>query len=81
MLTIQTPDWMDEAACSGMPLEIFFPDESGMGGYSTARQVCAICPVRSECLSDALERGDEHGMWGGLTGPKLKQERRRRERA
>jgi hypothetical protein len=32
-----------------------------------ARQVCAGCPVRQECLEFALCHGEVHGIWGGLT--------------
>lgn len=32
-----------------------------------ARQVCFSCPVRFECLVEALESKIEFGVWGGLT--------------
>ncbi|WP_205739713.1 WhiB family transcriptional regulator [Georgenia sp. SYP-B2076] len=33
----------------------------------SARQVCFACPVRTECLADALTSATEFGVWGGLT--------------
>jgi WhiB family redox-sensing transcriptional regulator len=30
-----------------------------------AKELCASCPVRDRCLSDALLRGEPHGVWGG----------------
>ncbi len=39
-------------ATHGRPLEL-------------AKELCAACPVREECLSAALERGEPHGVWGG----------------
>ena len=30
-----------------------------------AKDVCSGCPVRLECLADALERGEIWGVWGG----------------
>ena len=27
----------------------------------------ATCPIRTRCLQEALERDDQHGIWGGLT--------------
>jgi WhiB family transcriptional regulator, redox-sensing transcriptional regulator len=29
--------------------------------------VCRGCPVRTECLADALDNRVEFGVWGGLT--------------
>ena len=30
-----------------------------------AKALCAGCPVRRACLSDALERAEPWGVWGG----------------
>jgi WhiB family redox-sensing transcriptional regulator len=32
-----------------------------------AKRICSGCPVRAECLIDALEHRHEYGIWGGLT--------------
>lgn len=32
-----------------------------------AKGICAQCPVRQQCLKDALDRDDQWGIWGGLT--------------
>jgi WhiB family redox-sensing transcriptional regulator len=32
-----------------------------------AKAVCMGCPVRTECLSDALDNRVEFGVWGGMT--------------
>jgi WhiB family redox-sensing transcriptional regulator len=29
--------------------------------------VCKACPVRTECLSEALDNEIEWGVWGGMT--------------
>jgi hypothetical protein len=31
-----------------------------------AKQVCNDCPVRTECLTYALEREEKEGIWAGL---------------
>lgn len=32
-----------------------------------AKLVCGGCPVRAECLADALDNQVEFGVWGGMT--------------
>lgn len=32
-----------------------------------AKEVCARCPVRTECLGHALRVQEPYGVWGGLT--------------
>lgn len=57
-------DWTIAAACRGMN-----PDELFVQGaaQNRAKSVCAACPVRTECLADALDNRVEFGVWGGMT--------------
>ena len=32
-----------------------------------AKQLCSGCPVRTECLAEALDNQIEWGVWGGMT--------------
>ena len=32
-----------------------------------AKLVCVACPVRTECLAEALDNRIEFGVWGGMT--------------
>jgi WhiB family redox-sensing transcriptional regulator len=32
-----------------------------------AKMVCIACPVRTECLAEALDNRIEFGVWGGMT--------------
>jgi WhiB family redox-sensing transcriptional regulator len=59
--------WVREAACAGMlHLErAFFPEKGD--SVAAAKAVCALCPVRWECLDFALETHQAHGIWGGTT--------------
>lgn len=67
-------NWRSSAACIGLGDE-FFPSEpsKAMSVYAITRLICDACPVKAECLADALahERGvsasGRAGMWGGLT--------------
>ena len=66
-----SPAWMDRAACRGCDPALFFPSKGEPNAYQAARQVCAGCPVRSDCLEYAMvnETTNTHntGMWGGMT--------------
>lgn len=68
------PEWMARGACVGQPIELFFP----LRGERTepAKEICARCPVRAECLEYALGVTDPTGLlgiWGGTS------QRRRRQ--
>lgn len=63
-------DWRGRAACSRLEPDIFYP--VGDGAYARemtgiAKQACLSCPVRAECLRQALETGERYGIWGGMT--------------
>jgi len=66
-------DWTAKAACRSEPLRLFFP-EVGMNP-DHAIEVCGRCPVRAECLEFALNTGQQHGVWGGLTAYERKKQR------
>ena len=50
-----------------MRIEVFYPGRGEMAG--PARQACAQCPVRQQCLEFAVSNRILYGIWGGLTGP------------
>ena len=71
-MAVRDYSWYRLAACRGKPTALFFPEAAyPQGGrpdpatVAEAKQVCALCPVRERCL--AVGRGEEHGIWGGLT--------------
>lgn len=57
--------WMDDALCTEIGPEHFFPEPAGASTVR-ARKVCADCPVREQCLEFALANNEAHGIWGGL---------------
>jgi WhiB family transcriptional regulator, redox-sensing transcriptional regulator len=58
--------WEQQARCRTIDPEIFFAP--GVRTERRAKAVCALCPVKSDCLSFALESRTEFGIWGGLNG-------------
>lgn len=72
------PQWMREAACRGHGFDIWFPTDEVGEQADAARQVCAGCAVRPECLAYALDGGIRHGLWGGLSARERSALNRRR---
>jgi WhiB family redox-sensing transcriptional regulator len=73
--------WAAKGACRHSDPELFFPVAASgpaLGELARARQVCAGCPVRGQCLDYALETGQDFGVWGGLTEDERRAIRRRR---
>ena len=62
--SLDTQDWIGQSACKDTD-----PDELFVTGaaQNRAKAVCLGCPVRTECLSDALDNRVEFGVWGGMT--------------
>ncbi len=63
-----------QAKCRGME-DGLFPDASDQ---KRARAICGGCPVRNECLAEALDNRIEWGVWGGLTERERRQLLRKR---
>ncbi|GLZ38450.1 hypothetical protein Acsp05_20740 [Actinokineospora sp. NBRC 105648] len=76
-------DWRHRAACRDEDPELFFP--VGTSGpailqVSEAKAVCHRCPVASNCLSWALESGQDAGVWGGMSEDERRALKRRNAR-
>lgn len=57
-------DWPSLAACrDGDPDALFVQGAE----QNVAKRICRGCPVRYECLADALDNRIEFGVWGGMT--------------
>jgi len=59
------PKWMRRAECTNPGYDPVWWQTDDPEGNALAKQVCAGCPVRAECL----EHGNvnrEIGVWGGL---------------
>lgn len=67
--------WMKDAACLGMDVDIFFP-EDGQNLSEVVKRTCNSCKVRTECYIYAEQHFIDHGTFGGMTPQVRKQQRR-----
>src|SRR6187200_3083796 len=77
-------DWRHKAACLDEDPELFFPIGNtgpALLQIEEAKQVCRRCEVRDACLQWALEAGQDHGVWGGLSEDERRALKRRAARA
>jgi len=77
-------DWRHRSACLDEDPELFFP--IGNTGpailqIEEAKVVCRRCEVREQCLAWALEAGQDHGVWGGMSEDERRALKRRNARA
>jgi WhiB family redox-sensing transcriptional regulator len=69
--------WMRWASCAESDPDLWHPENNNAAQAKQAAAICRRCPVRAECLAYALEHGEEHGVWGGMSV--RERERLRRE--
>lgn len=80
MLTTVTTDWRELAACRDSEPSLFFPVGStgpALEQIAAAKQICAECNVREDCLQYALESNQEAGVWGGYAEDERRRLRKR----
>ena len=62
-----------KAACRNKATEMFFVDEGPISdakiriAIGKAVTVCNGCEIQVECLMNAVNNGEEFGIWGGFT--------------
>jgi len=77
-------DWRHRALCRDEDPELFFPIGNtgpAIVQLEQAKAVCRRCPVTDECLSWALESGQDAGIWGGMGEDERRALKRRAARA
>ncbi|GLU47401.1 WhiB family transcriptional regulator [Nocardiopsis ansamitocini] len=57
-------EWASQGACREMDPDALFVQGAAQ---NRAKLICRGCPVRTECLADALDNRVEFGVWGGMT--------------
>ncbi len=63
-MTTWNDDWASQAQCKqSRPDELFVRGAA----QNRAKQLCGGCPVKTECLAEALDNQIEWGVWGGMT--------------
>lgn len=65
----------EQAVCGQVDPELFFPEKGS--ATKAPKDICAVCPVRVECLDWALANDVRHGVWGGLSDNERRRLRRR----
>ncbi|MEU0035433.1 WhiB family transcriptional regulator [Streptomyces sp. NPDC006333] len=63
-MTSATTDWRESSACGSSDADELFADSPRQ---KRAKMICMGCPVRTECLAEALDGRIEFGVWGGMT--------------
>ncbi|NKS54185.1 WhiB family transcriptional regulator [Rhodococcus hoagii] len=76
-------DWQLEAPCRFFGSTLFFGSDDEtlperVRREHQAKQICRTCPVKSHCRSYAIEFGETHGVWGGMSEVELRRNRRSR---
>lgn len=66
-------EWQAHGLCRAVDSTIFFPPAhfehkpEREAREAKAKQICAGCQVRVECLDWALSTREPHGVWGGYS--------------
>ncbi|WP_308297111.1 WhiB family transcriptional regulator [Streptomyces sp. UNOB3_S3] len=69
---------LDRAVCGADP-DLFF--EESAASVALAKKMCERCPVIAACLQQALENGEQYGVFGGLTARERRDLQRGEEEA
>lgn len=79
LLTVaaEPPTWRAHANCRDVDLALFYPGRGEPAG--PAKDVCAGCPVREQCLECGLL--ERFGVWGGASERERRRIRRQRSLA
>jgi len=64
---LRSENWMEEALCSQVDPDLFFPEKGAASDAARACRICESCPVQKQCLQFAVRTGTRWGVWGGVT--------------
>lgn len=80
-LELISHDWRAKSLCRNTDPALFFPvgtTGNAIAQIDAAKNVCAKCVCREECLEFALSTNQDSGVWGGASEEERRQIRRRR---
>ncbi|MEU3855040.1 WhiB family transcriptional regulator [Streptomyces sp. NPDC029554] len=63
-------NWREAGACTREDPELFFPVGNtgpALLQIEEAKAACRRCPVLQTCAQWALDKGEPHGVWGGMS--------------
>jgi WhiB family redox-sensing transcriptional regulator len=66
----RTEQWRLQASCRSVDPDLFFPigaTGTAVDHITSAKAVCADCPVQRPCLEYALATNQDSGVWGGTS--------------
>jgi hypothetical protein len=72
VLAVDDHSWLQLARCRGEPIDVWF--SSDPLAIALAKSICAVCPVKRECLDSVLlveadaDRSCRSGIFAGLSG-------------
>jgi WhiB family redox-sensing transcriptional regulator len=76
-------NWRHGAECLSEDPELFFPigekSKAALLQAAEAKEVCRRCEVLGWCLEWAIDNGQDHGIWGGMTETERRAEKKRRK--
>lgn len=64
-------DWWEQAVCARVDPEVWFPASRRIAELNRAKELCADCPVRAQCLDEAMRAegaagaSNRSGVFGG----------------
>jgi len=58
---------------------VMFPVRGDWEGAVRAKAICATCPVFDHCLDFISRNPERYGVWAGIAGKEITEERKRRE--
>lgn len=73
-------DWRTRALCAQIGGDWWYADNTPhhTSEINTAKAICQMCDVQTQCLEWALNNDERYGIWGGLSAHQRQKLRRKR---